>query len=553
MKKFLALLLALVMVASMVALSGCGSEPTKFDTPEEHFEYVAEKKVKEVVASPLAQYDEAKTTVDTASLKSTVSVELGPELQTLLGNAIGLEDTSALGAMEVALTTGSENNLTRVAADIKINQVSILTVEIIADMENGTIYAKTPVFSEDYIRFDLAEVMNSGIGSSIGEVGGMDLSSVTGMLAGVSDAKINLPDPDVLQRIILRYVGIVLSKFAGGQEENDVDYTVGSMTEKVKTVTATITQKSAQNAFLEVLRTLKTDEDIKTILNAAAQEGEDNADSLYQTFQSLLDRVITLVEREQTENVDQNGALVVKLYTNKKNELLGVDVSQTSVDEDGQESRSTIAVGSLDDGKNYAFKADVGENGESKFSVVSEGTLNKGKKTGNVTLTAGKSSLTAKVENFDTEAWNKEGVLSGRITIPFADITRFISAQGQSNSDMGSVTMALAMLASYNLVIDGKLDATETDLKIAVENENSVFAKINLKTAKEKAETIVKPGEATDLQTLLSEDTTVKFVNLINNLDANLEQAGFPKDFIVGLLAKNQEPTDPTGAPSYGE
>ena len=108
MKKICSVILAVVMVASLFLMSACGGakEPTKFDSPQARYEYVADKEVKKIAEPVLTQYSEATENVNGKKISAQINVEFGKDLKELLTSTLLSVDLPVFGLPRMAMRTG---------------------------------------------------------------------------------------------------------------------------------------------------------------------------------------------------------------------------------------------------------------------------------------------------------------------------------------------------------------------------------------------------------------------------------------------------------------
>lgn len=529
MKKIIALVLSLAMIAATLLLSACGNkEPQKFNTPEEHFEYVAEKSAKTYLSSGLQQYNTAIEQATGKSLSYSLKVELGTDLTSMLSSLVNSMfsssedgiDLTTLKDIEAKVHTSTSGNLANASLGLLINGKEIIVAELQLNSEKKTVAAKIPVISDEYYviveKQDFDKI--SGL-SSFGTV--------------VSELKTKLPTDEEITTIVMRYLDMLLKKAKDGVESEE-EYKVGSLTEKARCVTSVFTHKTVSDFAKEALTALKDDADVLAIIERNAEEGK-KAEAK-QEYQTMIDSELQkLNEKTEGTTFSDNEKLEVKFFTNKNNEILGVRVNVNRTDDTGAAKTVSVTAGFLTTKDKYALSVEVKDGDEVKATVDSEGTYNNGKISGVVNVKVGDATIPVTVKDLDVKAVETGKNPTGSISVAFADILSLVNTSNPGQTDLTTL-MILNTLSSYSLVIECTTAAELNTITVAIKNESKTFLAIS-ESAEVKSSTPV-----TEVTTAKSHDEFLDYMSkpetmsgIVDKVSTSLTEAELDEKLVTLL------------------
>ena len=530
MKRIIALVLSLALIAATLLLSACGNkEPQKFNTPEEHFEYVAEKSAKTYLSSGLQQYNTAIEQFTGKSLSYSLKVELGTDLTSMLSSLVNSMFSSSedginlttLKDIEAKVHTSTSGNLANASLGLLINGKEIIVAELQLNSEKKTVAAKIPVISDEY--YTIVEEQDF---DKIPE-----LSSFGTVL---SELKTELPTDEEITTIVMRYLGMLLKKAKDGVESEE-EYKVGSLTEKARCVTSVFSFKTVSDFAKEALTALKDDADVLAIIERNAEEGK-KAEAK-QEYQKMIDTELQkLNEKTEGTTLSDDEKLEVKFFTNKNNEILGVRVNVNRTDDTGAAKTASVTAGFLTTKDKYALSVEVKEGDEVKATVDSEGTYNNGKISGVINVKVGDAAIPVTVKDLDVKAVETGKIPTGSISVSIADILSIVNTSNPGQTDLTTL-MILNTLSSYSLVYEYTTAGELNTLTTAIKNESKTFLAIS-ESAEVKSSTPV-----TEVTTAKSHDEFLDHMSkpetmsgIVDKVSTSLKEAGLDEK-LVSLLS----------------
>ena len=530
MKRIIALVLSLALIAATLLLSACGNkEPQKFNTPEEHFEYVAEKSAKTYLSSGLQQYNTAIEQFTGKSLSYSLKVELGTDLTSMLSSLVNSMFSSSedginlttLKDIEAKVHTSTSGNLANASLGLLINGKEIIVAELQLNSEKKTVAAKIPVISDEY--YTILEEQDFD-----------KLPELSSFGTVLSELKTELPTDEEITTIVMRYLGMLLKKAKDGVESEE-EYKVGSLTEKARCVTSVFSFKTVSDFAKEALTALKDDADVLAIIERNAEEGK-KAEAK-QEYQKMIDTELQkLNEKTEGTTLSDDEKLEVKFFTNKNNEILGVRVNVNRTDDTGAAKTASVTAGFLTTKDKYALSVEVKEGDEVKATVDSEGTYNNGKISGVINVKVGDAAIPVTVKDLDVKAVETGKIPTGSISVSIADILSIVNTSNPGQTDLTTL-MILNTLSSYSLVYEYTTAAELNTITVAIKNESKTFLAIS-ESAEVKSSTPV-----TEVTSAKSHDEFLDHMSkpetmsgIVDKVSTSLKEAGLDEK-LVSLLS----------------
>ena len=533
MKKLFSILLAVVMMFTMFALSSCNSEPT-FKTPEERYEYVVNKEVNAISNPVLTQYSKAVESANNKKTTAQIGVEVGSGLKNVLKTMLSI-DLDSLNSLDLKLeaTVGSKKSAE--SATLLVNKTEVASIDAFTESETGKMIAKIPLLYDGFISM----------------YNGDDQEKTT--MINIPDFKKvidALPTKDELNAIISKYVGVFLSKTKSVSVE-DVDYTVGSLSEKAKSIKTTYSAADLGALVKEVLEKLKADESIKGIITRISTVvTPETPNSAYEAFVQKLDDTILIFDDIDEEAIADN-KVDVELLTNNKNELLGfvlkVTTKDTVIDRTTDEAENmsseitetlvttALSAGYLETKDKYAFNVSAVRGEETLFKADSEGTKNNDCITGKVNVTASGKTQTFDIKDLDVKAM-KNGEFSGEISMSISGIVSdFVNLDIMPDE--------VKDLANSTLIIKGKATSEAVDMSVELKGAKESYLTITFKAGFTTAADFTVPTDSVPMEEVLSDPDVIN--NASDKLIAKLKESGLSEDLVAllsSLLGVGVEP-----------
>lgn len=467
-RRILSALLALVLVcATVLSLTAC-SAPSK-SQPDKYFRYVEEQSITNGVDTLMTYYSDL---LDNASQKSgagsaTLQLTVGDQLLNLFTENVGL-DLSFLNDLRFSLDTTLTEQAMQAAVTIAAAKQAIGTVDVIADTESGSLFISIPEFFAQTLSLPLEEL-------------GLDFSDMNAETLP-TEALEKLPSEKELERLIDKYVGIVLDNL-GEAETKDDTLTAGGVSEACTSVTTTLTGETLADICIAVIPEAAKDKTLQSLLEAidevAQTLGEDaGLAAAYLEFQQEAD---TLVEEIREDAAEYVGEIFLNWtdYINKNNEIIG-----RTLDFAGAEAQLTYST--AHDGDDFGFALSMTEYGNPVLDISGTGTDKKDVIGGTFYAAAGgETVLIVTLEDFDTKKF-ADGVIDGRIALSLPN-TDWLDLDELDD------TVAAMFDASTAFCFDIYMDDKTVELDASVETRGAELLGITVTTKEEKASKIKIP------------------------------------------------------------
>ena len=492
------------------------------------------KEVNAISNPVLTQYSKAVESANNKKTTAQIGVEVGSGLKNVLKTMLSI-DLDSLNSLDLKLeaTVGSKKSAE--SATLLVNKTEVASIDAFTESETGKMIAKIPLLYDGFISM----------------YNGDDQEKTT--MINIPDFKKvidALPTKDELNAIISKYVGVFLSKTKSVSVE-DVDYTVGSLSEKAKSIKTTYSAADLGALVKEVLEKLKADESIKGIITRISTVvTPETPNSAYEAFVQKLDDTILIFDDIDEEAIADN-KVDVELLTNNKNELLGfvlkVTTKDTVIDRTTDEAENmsseitetlvttALSAGYLETKDKYAFNVSAVRGEETLFKADSEGTKNNDCITGKVNVTASGKTQTFDIKDLDVKAM-KNGEFSGEISMSISGIVSdFVNLDIMPDE--------VKDLANSTLIIKGKATSEAVDMSVELKGAKESYLTITFKAGFTTAADFTVPTDSVPMEEVLSDPDVIN--NASDKLIAKLKESGLSEDLVAllsSLLGVGVEP-----------
>lgn len=304
-KKLLALLLALVMVFSLCACQGPADggdgegegegagqqggpqapglniDPEKM-TDKELMLAVEQQSIQGAVGV-LMEVLKAVETTDMSNINTNLGAQLGVTIrpsaqliQLFQTSYVPTEviDLTGLEKLGLDMTTNMSGDMIQILAGLSVNGKKLADVDMITDMATMTIWLGLPGLVDEYLQLD-AETLGS-----MGQVeeapmtpaGDANWSSSEQADVAMAPAAIIellpkvMPDPEKLEPLLNKYIGIMLGAIEDVKREN-VALELDGVKQNALKLTYTITEENLAKMILAVMKAAKDDADLKVVVD----------------------------------------------------------------------------------------------------------------------------------------------------------------------------------------------------------------------------------------------------------------------------------------------
>lgn len=423
------------------------------------------------------------------SVKLDAHLLLGDQLLSLIASAMEAqpEDFEALSDIGLSCTLDSQDDLKKLSYALSLSKTDILTAQQYIDMENNQMFISIPDLNEQALMMDMGEGLTEEDMAQMQALTELDI------------------DRDAMKTILLRYMEQYFEAFENVEKDSQT-FQLQEVSQKLYVLEASISEKAQYEAIMKILEALKTDEDVKRLVESCASAlGED----CYQEFLEAVDEAISDTQFEIDHLYDDN-EYIIKTYLNNKNEIVGFALSY----QEAEELTEAISCISLKDGKDIANKLVVGED------LVLEGALiyDDGFNGSYIVWFENVEILEVKVENLDKKA----DYLTGKIRIlpSKKSIENIMGAMGLEGS-----AASLTSFLDFSVDITMGVHETGKSLDISLMAGNSLLLGLNTSVYDRTSDAITLPESYADVN---SEEQMEQWANglqidglttIINRLD----------------------------------
>lgn len=457
MKKWLAVLLVLVLCFSMAACSSSEDKEGE-KKPTTSYEEGVDSAAPGMIETVTELYGTLVNTLagkEEKTQHAEISVHVGKEAMTLLSQLTG-GDTSSLdwiNDVKVSLDAAQEGYLSEATMKLMLDNTNILSASVISDTASGKLFYALPELNDKYLALQV---------ESNDFVTGQTL--ITDNLAEI------LPDAETFGTLLERYIDTVIDSVALPNKES-VELKAGGVTKTVSQQKVVINQKLIATVCTATLNKLKSDADIKAIVDNLQKIAEEKYGFTDQDFHGefvkALDEV--LAEINATPTLSEEEIATVTVYTDG-DELVGLAVSG-----DGVESFYCLAL--TKDGKtgvDIQYGAIV-----SQFGIMGSSTKKNGKVNGTYEILVDANPiLTMELKDVVTKGETSSGTL-------------YIWPEEGLGGDASSA--ATMMNLGLKVTFNNKKDSTETTLDVM--GGDVVYGGITVKTSVKNTATVTLPSD----------------------------------------------------------
>ena len=355
-------------------------------------------------------------------------------------------DVSWLSDIAIGYDMSIRDKMEKIAMDLILGDTSIISAEAFANLESMEVYYSVPDLNDQAIYMDMASLFDEmgTIYPSIYDPENLE------KIAEI------LPSQEVLEQIITRYIGVVMSGF-GDVEKSNEKVKVSGVSQNLHVLKATMDEDDLLKMAENLLKTLKKDDDIEDILLSIEEYvGEEG---LYDSFVEYMDEAL-----ESLDEVDRDDLGSFKLtlitYLNDANEIVGNTVKLSLPGLGMGMKYEPISWVRVEQGKKFASELVISAGTE---SIVFEGKGENGKTTNSeYTLSYdGEELLTVEIEDYVST----DNQLAGTVRIVPSE---YVMENMMSEMDLNDSIADLIGSASPALEIDFSSDNQGGSFSVAL-------------------------------------------------------------------------------------
>lgn len=287
--------------------------------------------------------------------KSSLEVNLGSDLQKLLEQNAGISNVKSA---KIDMQSSYKEDGLNLKAEGSINDSKVLSASMIYDLNKNNLYTKIPEFNDSYINIETTP---------------MDTKNFKEMKTAYDKMLNNLPDNDTFSKIVNRYTALIPKDLSVSEKISNVPVTVNGATTKCTELDIALSEKDCYSIELNILKTLKDDDDVNKIVSDYDISASDYNDELDREIKSLESRLDSASDKKEAK---------MKVFVDHKGAIVG---RQFEIDKNGK----TNSFGYLTtfSSNKLAFKLEAQEDNEVQFNICAD--LNKASSdslSGNITL-----------------------------------------------------------------------------------------------------------------------------------------------------------------------
>lgn len=393
---------------------------------------------------------------------ATYKLELGQTLKTML--SMTGTDFSALNDAGLVVSRKRSGGISQSRIRGCINGQDVITLNMYVDMANSEGYAQIPEISSKYVDFSesLKLLKNSNLGGgNVFLYGGMSY----------------LPEPEKMRNLLITYSDIAIRNM-DSVEKSSGELEAGEVKGNYTKFTVTCKGKEFYNMLLDMMNTMKDDQNIKAI---ADKYGE----GAYETFSEFLKESIDALKSEEGKVMDEDLQMVMDVYVDGDGKIVGRVIDLKS--KDGE--TITLTFIQPENGSEIGTELSFALNGVTYVSLAGKGIRKDGKISGEY-----KVSLDESINP------SKENIVSTKdlVTIKVTDLDEDKLAEGYMN---GSITLSSSgtTFSSYSLQFDVKGDKENKNSSISVLCGGDKLVTLTVLSDQKDVPEIKKPGEGDEL------------------------------------------------------
>lgn len=471
-----------------------------FTSPAGYFQHIVEKKSDEAIEKLADAYDEALENVfsEDKGTSVEVGVELGEDVRDMLEDATSVD----FGWLEkVSFNVGADTKKDDMQADagFSLNGKKLISLLVMADMEEKVGYLQVPELNETYLGMDMEELF---------DMADMDMDDLKEAKAILDDVYKALPDKSKLEKVMKRYSSLAISCIEDVEQSKE-KVTVGELTESYTVLEATIDEGTLQ-AILEVtIEELKKDKDVKSIMeDVLSVQDEVDFDDVYEEFLEALEESEDFID----DLDDVKFEAVLKLYVDNEGEIYGFAVE---VDDVNAEVSSLM----VHKGGKFAYEL-AGKVDGVKASLEGAGKLNSSTMNGDFKLKA----VGMKLGEFTVKDLKvkdlEDGIFNG--TVQFSLASTVVDAIEEELDELPIDVKDLVF------EISSVGDKNKSDVTFSLKEKDSLLFSVFVISENGKADKISFPGKkevvmVEDEDDLLDWAGEIDFDEFLESLEGKLD------------------------------
>ena len=452
------------------------------------------------------------------SVEYNVSLNVGDELMDLAGSFIAANglDLDWFKSVAVDVKAGTQND-TQMGGDIglQLNGKNILTASVFMDLTQGMYYMGLPELSQTYLAMSLQNL-------------GLDTLEVRDGFASLMEqyqemseemAEV-LPDEQTMEELVQKYISVALGAIEDVEKETE-KVTIDNVSQKFTVLTAELSEEDFVKMGIAVLKEVKNDDTIKSIVEAVAEYAAEMTAQMYEEYgvdapvgkdvdslmEEFYDGIDETIDDLKDYDAEDDEVLTIKTYVNMKDEICG-----RAIEVDGDEVFYSLMVRS---GKKWESKMVIADTVE----ITGAGTEAKNLMDGTLKVEVESEEICElEIIGYDTKA-AEAGSLIGTFRL----------TPGEDVYDLMDMGAAASILGSKEPALELKLATGSMEVNILLDGELLVGVGVSAKT-----NTGYKPSRPANSMNIGNMEDIEQWVSYLNieKIKSALVDAGVPAEYV---------------------
>lgn len=416
-------------------------------------------------------YEEAEqqtVTVDDQTVHVTGRLEAGPLVAQLVEQACERGEISSqfeLQELETDVTATKKGDEFEVAAAVTYGSQSLFGIRMLKDAKDS-FYIQIPELNQATLRFTIPELLEVYAAGQMGDTAAGNQEQLTAVEEKLSQAMEQLKnaklDTSLLKKISKRYSERIIEEFSDITREKNVTIACDELTQKVTTLTISLTNSDLLQIMKDLLLELQKDEEVYQLVYG-----------IYPVTQAQYDAVLSLMMMalSQTQIPDTNIQVNLIVYVDMNGRVIGRGLQVPSSEGDVVCKGYTLTDGDRT-GEYLGF-----ETVDGKLEVHGVLTEDGKGKSGNIAVDGlwNKEEVHAADIDVQEVSLSEDGTGSGKVLVSF-----YVDAftQDPMPEELGD----LAPIIRYAISFDAQKDASELTQTLGIDKEgNCILSHVAVK------------------------------------------------------------------------
>ncbi len=277
-------------------------------SPAEYYAYVEKNAINETLDEfiPILKESEAQSKKSFA-LDTKTEIKINEaSLDTLLQNSLGrslVDVESSLGisldSIGIDALIGKDDKYLNENFTLSLNQIDLISAEIIMNNAMDDIFVRFPELSSDYLNISTEELAGENL--------------ITPEYSEIMDTF----TADFIEQLIKKYSSLILDNISQATLTNNETLSLETLSTDATLLTVTITDEDAKKILTSLLKAAKIDKDFISIASIYGLEEEDYQDYIDDSLDNLEDEDNTILydDFEMQVYVDNKGKIIGRTFS----------------------------------------------------------------------------------------------------------------------------------------------------------------------------------------------------------------------------------------------